>query len=121
MSDQKKFICKHIGCGKEFTHSSSRSRHQNSVKHGCCDNILKCYPKSVDPSSRVKCRHTNCNQWGSTKHRTRHEKCGIHSKPCPDVFCVACTRSDEFVRGKPWVEDFDLLQLPPFHCFFKFA
>ncbi|KAN0018778.1 hypothetical protein ACTFIU_008711 [Dictyostelium citrinum] len=121
MADEIKYICKHVGCGKEFAHPSSRSRHQNSVKHDCCDNLFKCYSETVDPTSRVKCRHSNCNKWGHKKHRTRHEKSGLHRVSCDDIFCVACTRSDEFIRGRPWVEDSYLSQLPPFHYLLKFA
>ncbi|KAK5575322.1 hypothetical protein RB653_010580 [Dictyostelium firmibasis] len=48
----------------------------------------------------VKCRHSDCNRWGHTKHRRRHEKCSIHKDPCQDVNCIACTKQDEFKKGR---------------------
>ncbi|KAN0033289.1 hypothetical protein ACTA71_002713 [Dictyostelium dimigraforme] len=120
MSDSKRYPCKHLQCEKDFSHSSSRSHHQKRVKHNCCDNVEMCFTTiTASPASLVKCRHTGCTTWCNTKHRVRHETCGIHKNQCSDYSCPACTRSDEFVRGRPWLEDLNISVLPPLNYIFK--
>ncbi|KAK5575021.1 hypothetical protein RB653_010276 [Dictyostelium firmibasis] len=122
---EKRYLCKHIGCGKSFSHVSGRSRHQKIVKHDCCNDFFKCYEKIAQPKSLVKCRHSFCflgKQWTDTKHRVRHERHKTHkNNPCPDPNCLPCNNPEEFKRGRKKIKpesDEKSIEIPSIEYFF---